>query len=532
MSWSRKSAEARIRRFQETAPQIVVQRYTDDYLPLFEARRMTARMRGDMLAASAAPLFDLPDGAAVLVDTVQIYVRAINYDDVRLDEGRETPESHARGLSYLHLLYSAGDRVVEHSGGQRVDHHGARMHAVVIEPHGTASVAERVAAAVALAEDMMALAGAAGGEFLRDLNLLPRFRVGIDIGPCVAMNSGRSDEREPMFVGPAANHAAKLADGDAEGIYLSDRVRGIFGMRRTANLQEEKSNPASPFELQLLRSRGGPRDVEGLTEIRMDAWRRDLRESSAAALPPAAFGFHHHTPPLRSIDYDSLSPARSIRMQLVSIFADLDRYTAYIDACMATDRLPEAVHLLHILRSEFNAVLQDDFAGRKVRFIGDSIHGILAEGTSRSIDEARSVTLAARCAGALRSSFKLCQQLVPGAAELGLAIGFELGPTPVSRIGIRGDRAVRTASSLAVRMSELCQQECGASETKIGPTAYAYATAAVRRLFQPARLADDLIYDDVETQVDAYGVTATVAGAAAALAATPVAAVPARAYAG
>ncbi|MEP9358083.1 hypothetical protein [Sphingomonas sp. KR3-1] len=531
MSWSRQRAEARIRKFQENAPQISVQRYADEYLPLLEAKRLSARARGDHAGAEAPPLFDLPNGAAVLVDTVQLYVRALNYDEVRLEDGRETPGSHAKGLAFLHMLYGAGDRVVEHAGGQRVDHHGARMHAVVIEPRGDASLGERVAAAIGLAEEIIGLAGAAGQEFLRDLNLRPRFRIGIDIGPCVAINSGRSDEREPMFIGSAANHAAKLAQGKEEGIFLSDRVRAAFGMRRATTLMEERSIAANGFELARLRAGSSAvRDITELTRGRLEKWREDLRGSGSAVLSPGAFGFHHHTPPLRSIDYAVLAPANSIRMPLVSIFADLDRYTAYIDACMASGRLAEAVRLLHILRSEFNAVLQEDFSGRKVRFIGDSIHGLIADGTARHTDEAQSVTLAARCAGALRSSFKLCQLLVPGASKLGLAIGFELGWTPISRIGIRGDRAVRTASSLAVRASEQCQRDCGATETKIGPTAYAQATPAVRRLFQSGQVADDLVFDDVETQVNARKVAASVAGAGAAISAPAIATTPARAY--
>ncbi|HET6523177.1 hypothetical protein [Sphingopyxis sp.] len=497
-----------------------------------EARRIEARRLGLADAADAPPLFDLPDGAAVLVETVQVYVRTLNYDDFRLQDGAETEASHARGLSYLHVLYSAGDRVVEQVGGQRVDHHGSRMHAVVTEPRGNASVAERIAIAIAFAEEMIALTDAAGREFLSEVGVRPRFRVGIDIGRCVAINSGRRDEREPMFIGPAANHAAKLAAGNAEGIYLSDRIRALFGLRRAPGISEERAWTANSVELGLLRDGAlTVRDSAALTASRLERWREDVRGRVTASVGPSAFAFHHHTPPLKSIDYDDLSPSRSIRMPLVSIFADLDRYTAYIDRCMANGRLAEAVRLLHILRSEFNAVLQDDFGSRKVRFIGDCIHGILAEGTSRDTDLAGSVSLAARCAGGLRSSFKLCQQLIAGANELGLAIGFELGETPVSRIGIRGNRAVRTASSLAVRASEQCQSDCGGAQSKIGPKAYAQATPAVRRLFGPGRVVDDLCYDDVETAVNAPRVAATVAGAAGTvLSAAPALAAPARAY--
>ena len=129
---------------------------------------------------------------------------------------------------------------------------------------------------------------------------------------------------------------------------------------------------------------------------------------------------------------------------------------------------------------------------------------------------------------------------MPEARDLGLAIGFETGWTPVSRIGIRGDRAVRVASSLAIRESEACQRECDGHQTRIGPNAYASANAAVRSLFGPGRTADDLTYDDVAIGIEGRRVAATVAGTPAArggaaiLAGTAAAAVaaPARAYLG
>jgi len=503
MSWNYEHARERILKFDSQAPVVRVERFDTEYMPRLLREREFARSMGST-AREAPPLYDLPDGAAVLVDTAHVYVRAISYDEVRLDRGQETPASQARGLAFLGLLYGAGDRVVDGVGAQRVDFHGPRMHAVIAEPAGPGGLAARVSTALSLAEDMMALAHGAGREIARDARFPLRFRVGIDVGPCVAINSGRSDEREPMFIGPAANHAAKLAQGDSEGIFLSDRVRAQFGLRRAFTLNEEKATAATIDELDALQSGGFAVELaEARTRPRLDQWLDDVRTQRSATLNPAAFQFHHHTPPLSSIEYSALSPANSIRMPLVSIFADLDRYTAYIDHCMATGCIGDAVRLLHILRSEFNAVLQEDFEGRKVRFIGDCIHGVLAAGTSRTTDLGATVALATRCAGGLRSSFQLCQQVVPDADRLGLAIGFELGETPITRIGIRGERAVRTATSLAVRGSEACQRDCNGDETMIGNTAYAQAPTSVRRLFGPGRIAEDLTYDDAAIQLSA-----------------------------
>lgn len=541
MGWSRERAATRIRRFRDAAPEVAVERYEEEYLPRLVRLREAAIASG-RTPADNPPLFDLRDGAAVLIDTVQVYVRLLNYDEYRLERGQETPASHAKGLAVLHTIYAAADRMVEGAGAQRVDYHGARLHAVVVEPRGRASAAERVAAALDLAEGMVDLARLGGREFLGADAPELRFRVGIDMGPCVAMNSGRSDEREPLFVGPAANHAAKLAMGHVEGVYLSDRVRADLGLRRAPTLAEERAAAASGIELALVREAAVAR-ARTTAATRLDEWRGDVRGGVAAPLRASDFTFHQHTPPLRGIDYAQLMPSRSIRMQLAAIFADLDGYTAYIDRCMATGRLGEAVRLLHVLRSELAAVVQTDFGGRKVRFIGDCVLGILAEGDAQDVDMPATIRQASLCAGALRSSFLLCAEIMPEARGLGLAIGFETGPTPVSRIGIRGDRSVRVASSLAVRESEACQRECGGRETRIGPRAFAAADGAVRSLFAPSRTARDLDYDDVATQLEPRRVSATVAGPTAGFgtpailtgataAAAAAASSPTRAYSG
>jgi class 3 adenylate cyclase len=263
---------------------------------------------------------------------------------------------------------------------------------------------------------------------------------------------------------------------------------------------------------------------------RLDEFLREQRGGLATPLSPSAFNFHRHTPPLSGIDYADLSPSRSIRMPLASIFADLDAYTAYVDHCMASGCLPDAVRLLHVLRSEFNAVLQRDFGGRKVRFIGDCIHGLLAAGTPFDTDEQATIELAAQCAGALRSSFELCQRIVEHADRLGLAIGFEYGWTPVTRIGIRGDRSVRTASSLASRGSERCQRLCGGDETMIGEVAHAKASVPVRKLFGPTRITAGLSYDDVVTAGTPIAVKLAAVAAPTILSAPAAAAPLSRAY--
>ncbi len=106
----------------------------------------------------------------------------------------------------------------------------------------------------------------------------------------------------------------------------------------------------------------------------------------------------------------------------------------YDRAKAAIDDNPEnVVRCLHVVRSELDRVLSSDFSGRRIRFIGDCIHGHLMEGTAYQTDTEDSVSTGALCSGALRSSFDLALERLRANSvdtdDLGLAIGFEYGPT-------------------------------------------------------------------------------------------------------
>ncbi|MFX5142111.1 transcriptional regulator, partial [Acinetobacter baumannii] len=85
---------------------------------------------------------------------------------------------------------------------------------------------------------------------------------------------------------------------------------------------------------------------------------------------------------------------------------------AYVARNLEND--PAAVvRALHVLRSELDCVLHSDFRGLKVRFIGDCVHGVLAEG-AKATDREATVSTAVLCAAAMRSSFDLAKEKVEG----------------------------------------------------------------------------------------------------------------------
>jgi len=500
MPWDYLGARDRIRSKIKETPLFEVQNYAEEYYPIFLREQ---GMRAERLEPPQKPLFDLPSNRAITVSTVQLYVNIVNYEDYRLEDGLETEFSHGRALQFLHLHYSACDRVVENTKAQRVDFHSSRMHAVVLESIGANVSLESVVEALHLAKQLELLSDQAN-RVLADGGLGAKFRIGIDAGPCVAINSGNGKDKEPLFLGSAANHAAKLADGDDAGIFLSDRVRAILNLPLMGSLELEKVNKISESDLIRYLNNQPFIDANGrvlLTENRAEEllgdWQKEIASEGLLSSNIPNFQFHYKVPPLSKIVYADLYPSNSIRMNLSSVFADLDGYTAYIDHAMITGRIPEAVMAIDVIRSELQSVLEQDFGGRKIRFIGDCIHGVLAEGSNTMVSSNQTIRSSALCAGALRSSFEICQDELSNVDSLGLAIGIEFGETPISRIGIRGERGVRVASSGCTISSENLQRECNGKQTKFGENALSIFPTDMENLVDGAGYAYDLSYDDV-----------------------------------
>jgi class 3 adenylate cyclase len=498
MPWIKATALARIHKLKGEVPSFDVQRF-EDYWPLYEARRAILASRKER---ASPPLFSLPKGKAVVVDTVQIYIAIANYDEFRLDQGRETEASHERAMRLLHLYYSAADRAIETSRAQRVDFHNGRVHAVVLERGKQGVTSDTLAEAFAFIDDFKRVAEVANRELARS-EFGAAFRIGVDVGTCVAINNGTGCEQEPMFLGSAANHAAKLAFGKESGVYVSDRVRKLLGRQEVGVINRFLSLSDNDVAVHAARRDAGDRLVYGVQDRRdyarnlVENWRDELRKSELPDFTLPSFSFSYRQPPLCEIDFAELQPSRSIRMPLMSLYADLSGYTDYIDRAVASGGIRDAVAALYVIRQEFQNVVEQDFGGRKVRFIGDCIHALIAEGSRTETDARGSVSSAAQCAGGLHSSFQLCRQVLGNLESLGLAIGLELGPTPISRIGIRGDRSVRVASSVATTRSEQLQRDCLENGVKLGPKALRACPAALEDLLDASGYSANFDYGEV-----------------------------------
>lgn len=492
--WKEEIAKQRIKELIDSAPKIKSIRYQEDYLPGFYKM-----LEGDK-SRSIKILHELPENTAVYVNTVQIYVNVSNLDNILFQDGEETTESHQQLLKFLHSYCYAFDKLISDSDAHRVDFHNARLHAAVIEEAGEAGKQKSILKAIKIAEEIAELSNKVARE-ISGLGYDLEFSIGVDFGECVAINSGKKPESEPMFLGDAANIAAKLADNKQPGLYLSDNVIEILEISRPI---EEIGKPyllnRDSQHIRELYNKFYEQSLDEISSDRVSKTFNELRNdinSGKVVIPDSPdFKFHYHQPPLSSIEYDKLMPSNSIRMEMCTIFADVDGYTKYISDCITKRDITNAITALHVIRKELNNVLKLDFEGKKVRFIGDCIQGVVADGDTNNIDDKRTVESSLKCSAAMRSSFTLCQEMLDGTENLGLAIGIEFGETPVTRLGIRGDKGVRVASSKASIDSEQCQKQCSGNQTAIGDNAFKISSPEVKRFFGFGKVVDGFDYTD------------------------------------
>jgi class 3 adenylate cyclase len=452
-------------------------------------------------------LAGLPGNVAYRVNGAHLYADILNLRDMLNVTDVEGETCHRRTLRFLNLHYRAVYRILQRVDAVFVDFHNQRLHSVVTKPYDTET--DRVHKAVALGKliiDVLALTGEDADH------PAAKVRIGIDSGEALAVNNGRRGHREPLFLGEPANHAAKRASGGkVVGIYLTNRARKVIGL---AAVQNEDTSPLTDDEVKSSQDKA----KLGVTaEQIVKEWKDDLDQN-----PIGIFAFSGHTPPFSTLDIEDMSVKNSRRQDAATVYADIDGFTNYVARNISTDeKAKHVVRALHVLRSELDAVLHEDFSGRKVRFIGDCVHGLLVEGTAQTTDAEETVSNMTLCAGGMRSSFRLALKRLKDkgtdATSLGLAIGFDYGPMNVTRLGMKGD-LVRCSVSRGVLNAENEQKYCLGTETAIGKKAYDSGNGAVRSIFGDKRKRANLDYALAVQELAAKNDRAATASKAAAAA--------------
>lgn len=442
-------------------------------------------------------LESIPTNVAYKVDGVHMYADIQNLGEMLNITDTEGVDCHKRTLRFLDQHYRAVKRILDRVDAVRVDFHSQRLHSLFTKPYNSETDAEskRIYRAVAVAQLIIDVLTETGD----DDEQIPsaKVRIGIDTGLALAVNNGRNGYREPLFLGDPANHAAKLASNNtSKGIYLTNTARKVIGL---TEVDKPEKSALTSVEIKACQDDA---KLEVTADKIIEEWREDLKEN-----PIGGYQFFRQTPPMRDLDIEKLTPANSRHQEMVSIYADIDGFTAYV-AENINNNTEDVIRTLHVLRAELERVVTSDFKGRRVRFIGDCIQALFCEGTALTTDAEKTISEATRLAGALRSSFNLAIERLTdngyATGTLGLAIGFDFGPISVTRLGKQGDR-VRCAIGRKVLESENRQCACSGVETAIGQAAYDAATTAVKKLFGASRKVKDLDYVEATEELADQG---------------------------
>jgi len=430
---------------------------------------------------SNADLDSLELTRAVRVDGVHVYVDIVNADAMLCSDKTETERSHRRYLRFLHLYQRVALGVLGKTDAIKVAFQNQRLHFVVADPVG--DLKKRLNVAVAIAQLLIDVIGA-GNELHAELDDA-HLAVGIDTGKTLTVKNGTRGDRELLFLGNAANKAAHAVPGKA-GIGAADAAKSALSWKTASPTEDEIATCQAQAKLGI--------DSADLVK----KWKSELADT-----PLQEFQFSRPTPPLKDLDFETLTPGNSRRIECASIYADIDGYTKYVSARVDDDvRAAEALCALHVIRKELRDTL-NDLGGKKVRYIGDCLHGVVARG-DRVTDGPGTVTDGLLVAGAMRDAFDMAKEELDDVDELGLAIGVELGPTVLTRLGVKGLRD-RIAAGVAVGAAETAQCECDGRQTGVGTTAYAEAPKAVQKLFDNTRRVRDLTYNTVALCVEVAG---------------------------
>lgn len=331
----------------------------------------------------------------------------------------------------LHLYQQEVFRIVEQVfKGYCVHFQGSKLHALFYQPFNDKQ--ELAVRAVLL---QLVLDDFAHTVFHA---VFPRYKKtmvasGADLGVTIATSNGLSNDREMLFLGSAANYAAKIIDQNDHCPRLTKNIYQALPQELKVLCRPVRTDPApSVYLLQ------PPERTELATLLQSYGirWKPEDRkqhlqqEKDRLSLKPM---MTHSEAPLTHLN--ALSIHNNRRVFAASLFADVSGFTRYIEKAENSARKKQALRVLHVLREEMACVVRQDFPGRRVQFQGDRVQALFI-GEEHEVAQ-RAVQAAIGLQSAMEGPIKQC---LPQAGPLHLAIGIDMDWTLVSRLGVRKHR--------------------------------------------------------------------------------------------
>jgi len=494
MSWNKNTSEARIKKHLEGLGDIEIEKLVRD-----------ADLHSLLSETCCRDIY----GAHVYVDVPNF---------VDLATMAEEGDEYRRIIQAIHLYEREVARIVENDGlfgGVRIHFQGAKLHALFFRPiDDSKEIATR---AVLL---QIVLRHFVRHVFNTEFPKLPNLTLsgGADLGFAIGTKNGRRGDRELLFLGAPANYAAKILTGtnalrvtaavyDALPESLQNYCTAVRDDRYNVDVYDIDSVPADE-----LRTLLEEHDIDWSCEAS-----RERLKNDKLTYPLNSIGYSDAEV---LIDIDSLGIKNSKRVLAASVFGDVSGFTAYIDQAAKDDTAKDALRVLHAIRKEMAAVVQDDYSGVRVQFQGDRVQALfhLPQGDEKNI-----AIRAVETAVGLQSSMELViKQLLPESSDLGMAVGSAFGTTLVSKLGTHGHRD-RICIGDAVEAAALYQEGSAGGEIAIPAQIHNHLAKEVQDLFKLSRdrgvyVATGLTQDKVELAKkaalykQAVQVTSTAAG--------------------
>lgn len=316
----------------------------------------------------------------------------------------------------------------------------ARLHALCFKPYGDEARRARNAVVMGITLNTLIygpFADVFAGEFNRNF----QSAIGVSAGRALIANLGFRAERERISLGTPANLAAKIL-GLGNTITITPEVFDVL----PAALKEKFNESVEIAGSKTYKASGLRWDKEvdlaKSLDVKWDGakWKRKAEEyRDGLTLKEMEVRWAEV-----KIDPDDLTEKNSRRTDAITIYADLDGFTRYVQEAEADDSVKSLVRELHMIRHEFHSVLQADYPGVVLQHQGDCVLAILHDPFGDDDgDHKKRCRKAVDAAIALQSSMQhVLRKKLPDRKDLYVAIGLDVGTTLVTRLGKQGKREV------------------------------------------------------------------------------------------
>lgn len=397
-----------------------------------------------------------------------VYVDVSNLEQL-VSDGALARDDYKRLIRCVHLYQREVSRILEkHFEGVKVHFQGTRLHALFYRPIDNGlELAIRATLFAAVVEAFVELV------FNRIFDQYEDFQVaaGIDIGNVIATKNGTRGDRELLFLGAPANHAAKIIGGDS--IHLTANVYDC--------LPDTLANRCGKVTNKVYRISFGEEGLPELLDhagIQWDAEVSEVRVRSDLAATP----LHRIRVSGASslIDPDELGITNNKRVSAASLFADVSGFTHYIDSAETTADQEQAIRLFHLIRKELREVVRTDYNGLRIQYQGDRIQALFHLPTENA---ERIAAVALNAALASQSSMEYSLSDCLDTADLSLAVGVAYGKTLISNLGIRGQRD-RICIGVPVTEAARCEELVAGGHTGIADDFFSLISKETQELFR------------------------------------------------